>query len=183
MADTPKKQSKRAKSQAKTSKSPGLDNPAAENEAAQPKKNGRPTDFTEELGDLICARLAGGESLKKITDEPAMPSREAVYRWIRIHQSFRDNYVRATEDRAEHMFDDMLEIADDGNPEDVQRARLRVDTRKWALSKMIPKKYGDKTALVGGDPDTDQPIQVDDSRAIARKIGLLLTGAISQHPE
>jgi hypothetical protein len=26
----------------------------------------------------------------------------------------------------------------------VQRARLKVDTRKWLLSKLQPKKYGDK---------------------------------------
>lgn len=49
------------------------------------------------------------------------------------------------------MFEQMLDIAD-GSSEDVQRDRLRVDTRKWALSRMSPRKYGDKLAL-GGDED------------------------------
>lgn len=161
--------------------------PRAENKEdvklEEPAKIGRPSEYTTEVADIICGRLAAGESLKKITDCNDMPARPTVYRWIREREDFRNNYVRATEDRADHMFDDMLEIADAGSPEDVQRARLRVDTRKWALSKMIPKKYGDKTALVGGDPDTDEPIQVDDSRELARKIAVLLTGALTAQPE
>lgn len=146
----------------------------------EPAKTGRPTDYTPELGDLICARLAAGESLKKITDGDDMPGRTTVYRWLREHEAFRNNYTRAAEDRAEHIFDDMFEIADTGNPDDVQRARLRVDTRKWALSKMIPKKYGEKTALVGGDPESDAPIQFDD-RAAARRIAhALMRGVLPE---
>ena len=145
--------------------------------AQEPAKVGRPTDYTPELGDAICARLSAGESVKKITDGDDMPGRTTIYRWLREHAEFRDNYTRATEDRADHIFDDMFEIADTGNAEDVQRARLRVDTRKWALSKMIPKKYGDKTALVGGDPETDEPIQVDD-KALARRLAFVLASAV-----
>ena len=35
------------------------------------------------------------------------------------------------------------------------RAKLRIDTRKWIMSKMVPKKYGDKTVLSN---DTESPI-------------------------
>jgi len=60
------------------------------------------------------------------------------------------------------MADELLEVADDGkndwmerqgeddqklyvlNGEHVQRSRIRVDTRKWLLSKALPKVYGDK---------------------------------------
>jgi len=143
-----------------------------------PAKVGRPSDYTPELGDYICARLSAGESVKKITDCDDMPSRPAVYRWLREHEEFRNNYTRATEDRADHIFDDMFEIADEGSPEDVQRARLRVDTRKWALSKMIPKKYGEKveTTLKG---DEDAPLIIDD-RVAARQIAYLLANAVRQ---
>ena len=70
--------------------------------------------------------------------------------------------------RAEEVFEEILDIADDGtndwmerngkdgetgdtvlNGEHVQRSRLRIDARKWALSKMIPKKYGDKIDTSG----------------------------------
>ena len=71
------------------------------------------------------------------------------------------------------MFEDIIDIADDSsqdrivnedgkevmNSEFVQRSRLRVDARKWALSKLNPKKYGDASRLTleGGD----KPIQID----------------------
>jgi hypothetical protein len=47
--------------------------------------------------------------------------------------------------------DQIVEISD-GNSDlagaqDVQRARLMVDTRKWVLSKLIPKKYGDRQQI------------------------------------
>lgn len=103
----------------------------------------RPTDYTEELGTLICSRIAEGESVRSIARDPEMPSTSAIFRWIQIHSKFKEQYDAATEERSHGMFEEMLEIADDKSS-DVQRDRLRVDTRKWALSKMVPKKYGDK---------------------------------------
>jgi hypothetical protein len=52
-------------------------------------------------------------------------------------------YARAREDRADLMADEILLISD-AKDTDVNRDRLRVDTRKWLLSKLQPKKYGDK---------------------------------------
>jgi hypothetical protein len=84
----------------------------------------------------------------------------SVFRWLADddNTAFRQQYAHAREVQAESMFEEMLEIADDGsrdtytdengnertNQEVIGRSRLRVDARKWALSKMLPKKYGDK---------------------------------------
>jgi len=51
-----------------------------------------------------------------------------------------------------------VELADEaGRQTDavgVQAARLRVDTRKWVASRLLPKKYGDRASLnVGGQAD------------------------------
>jgi len=72
-------------------------------------------------------------------------------------KEFLNNYMRAREEYADSMFDDIINIADDnGNDirmtdngpvvdnDVIQRSRLRVDARKWALARMSPKKYGDK---------------------------------------
>ena len=59
-------------------------------------------------------------------------------------------YARACEARAEVMANEILEISDSENNKDnvvVQRDRLRVDTRKWLLAKLHPKKYGDKIGV------------------------------------
>lgn len=90
---------------------------------------------------------------------------------------FQEQYARAKEEQADFLAEEMLEIADDksddlldteegqsANPVAVQRARLRVDARKWAAAKLKPKKYGDKVDFttdgkqVGG-PVTDDQFQ------------------------
>lgn len=160
---------------------------------AKAKKNGRPTVFTQKIADLICERIMNGESLRHICADEMLPARSTIHKWLAEDKGFSDQYVRARDLQAEHMFDEMLDIADDGtndwmirkqgedeievaNHEHIQRSKLRIDTRKWQLSKMLPKRYGDKTALVGGDPEIDDPIQVDD-RVLARKLAFIIAGA------
>ena len=104
----------------------------------------RPTKFTEELGDEICGMVMAGMPLVRICELEHMPEPRTVYRWFREHELFCQNYTMAKEDQADYFVEDILQIADMAKPDDVQVARLRVDTRKWAASKYKPKKYGDK---------------------------------------
>lgn len=131
--------------------------------ATEEKKTGRPSDYTEELAEIICLRLAEGESLRSVCRDEGMPSKQAVLRWLARNDSFRAQYVRAKEEGAEAIAEELFDIADDGsndwmekldkdgeaigyqlNGEHVQRSKLRIDTRKWYLSKIMPKKYGDR---------------------------------------
>lgn len=119
--------------------------------------------FSQEIADAICERLADGESLRSICRSEGMPSRSEVFRWLADDENakFRDQYARAKEFGIEALADDIMEISDDArndwmerggaedagwvaNGEHIQRSRLRVDARKWMLSKLAPKKYGDK---------------------------------------
>ena len=99
-----------------------------------------------------------------------MPARSTVHLWLGKVEGFSDQYARACEIRADVYADQILEIADDASRdwvtkknadgstyqvfdgEHVQRARLRIDSRKWLMSKMAPKKYGDRIE-VGGNSD------------------------------
>ncbi|MFP9529107.1 terminase small subunit-like protein [Pectobacterium brasiliense] len=131
--------------------------------ATEKNKGGRPSDYTEELAEIICLRLAEGESLRSVCSDDGMPSKQAVLRWLARNEEFRAQYVRAKEEGAEAIAEELFDIADDGtndwmekldkdgecigyqlNGEHVQRSKLRIDTRKWYLSKIMPKKYGDK---------------------------------------
>lgn len=133
------------------------------------KKVGRPSDYLPEVGDDICSLLATGESLNKICQRPGMPSRTSVYRWLREYEQFRNNYARATEDRAESIFEEMLDIADSVEEEtaSIAKARLQIDARKWILGKMNPKKYSDKqtvemTGANGGPIDMSLKVVFED---------------------
>ncbi len=147
---------------------------------------GRPTKFCPELADAICSRMIEGESLRAICRDDDMPSAGTVLRWVGEgeredadpdKQIFRNQYARATEARADYFAEEMLDIADDGsndwmerrdadgkkvgwqvNGENIQRSRLRVDARKWNAARMKPKKYGDRMAIAGDD---DSPLRIN----------------------
>jgi hypothetical protein len=127
------------------------------------KKGGQPSDYSDELADEICARIADAQSMRTICKADDMPCKATVFNWLRTNKEFLDQYTRAKEESADAMQEDMLDIADDGindwmdvnaggdedaswkiNSEHVQRSKLRIDSRKWLMSKLQPKKYGDK---------------------------------------
>ena len=137
---------------------------------------GRPSDFTPEIANEICERLAKGESLRAICadDESGwLPTARTVHRWLTVEEewasAFRQQYAHAREAQADHYADEIVAIADctdapamGGGAEavvrDPQRDRLRIDARKWVASKLAPKRYGDKVALTGGG-EGDAPIR------------------------
>jgi hypothetical protein len=123
----------------------------------------RPTKYSAKIGDAICARVAEGESIKRICEGEEMPCKATVYNWLfdSERKEFLDNYEKARQIQAETLADEITDIADDStndymikkygddereviNSENIQRSRLRVDARKWVASKLLPKKYGDK---------------------------------------
>lgn len=120
---------------------------------------GRHSEFTQETADLICARIIGGDSLRSICAEPAMPGEKTVYQWLAKDSVFAQQYTRAREAQMEVMATEILEISDERatDPTQVQRNRLRVDTRKWLMGKLQPKKYGEKVTLAG---DAVEPLRI-----------------------
>jgi hypothetical protein len=115
---------------------------------------GRPSDYTQELADLICQRLAQGESLRVICKEDELPAERTIYRWLHSHDGFCQQYARARKVWADSQLEEIIEIAD--TEKDAAIARVRIDTRKWAMGK-LNGKYSDKVKHVGGD-EGDNPI-------------------------
>jgi hypothetical protein len=92
-----------------------------------------------------------------------MPSQSRVYQWLAQNETFQEQYARAREMQADAIFDECIDIADEANNDfaldaegnvkidhdAINRARLRIDTRKWMAGKLRPKKYGDKLEIDG----------------------------------
>jgi hypothetical protein len=120
-------------------------------DAAADRARGRPSRFSDEISVEICRRLAGGESLRSICRDEAMPHVATVLRWLPEHPEFRDQYARAREAQAELFADELIALADSvqgcTDNATVNAARLAIDTRKWAASKLLPRKYGDKIGV------------------------------------
>jgi len=124
---------------------------------------GRPSTYTEEMGNLICDKLTEGISLRKLCKSEEFPNASTVYVWLDRFPSFAEQYTRAREAATEDMLEDILEIADDPQVE-VQDKRVRIDTRKWIMGKLKPKKYGDAPPK---DKDNDATINVPEADALA----------------
>lgn len=131
-------------------------------------ERGRPSAYTPDIAKRICAELAEGMSLRSICKADDMPSEATVRAWaLDDVEGFSAHYTRAREFGYDRLGEELLEIADTpvvgvktktnekGEVETtegdmIEHRRLRVDTRKWMLAKMLPKKYGDKLELAGG---------------------------------
>jgi hypothetical protein len=113
------------------------------------RKQGRPTIYSQKLVDTILDRIANGESLRTVCKDERMPHISTIIQWKLDNESFSAQYENARQVQAQHLFDELLEICDDTTGE-TQRDRLRVDTRKWYLSKVAPKIYGDKFDFTTG---------------------------------
>ena len=145
---------------------------------AKGKRTGRPTSFTQHMADIICVRIAEGESLRKICEDDEMPDRVTIYRWLAAFPDFCNQYARAREDQADTLADEIMAIADetpDLNPildkhgalieiqlhsAYLQWQKQRIDARKWTAMKLKPKKYGDRMQ-VAGDPESPLEAKVD----------------------
>lgn len=125
-----------------------------------------------------------------------MPSAKSVFLWLQRHKEFSEQYAIAMDSRSDALFEETIDIADDGsndwmetndpdnpgyraNGEHINRSRLRVDTRKWFISKVKPKKYGDRIQTVATDPDGNAAPNLSDPKIIedvARRLAFVLSG-------
>lgn len=107
-------------------------------------------------------------------DDPNFPPARTIRTWIADNADFAAQYARAKDLQADHIFEQIVDIADDDsedelfvgsddetgasakrvqNSEFIARSRLRVDARKWVASKLAPKRYGDKIEQTLQNPD------------------------------
>jgi hypothetical protein len=138
---------------------------------AEPRGVGRPPIYTSELAESICKLITAGRSLRKACIELNI-SIATVREWVVTdHHGFSAQYSRAREAQLEHWADEIADIADDCRrgvvvteetdkkgkivsrktveSDAVERSKLQVTSRMWLLSKLAPKKYGDRLAVSG----------------------------------
>lgn len=115
--------------------------------------SGRPTIFTEELAAEICQRLSLGESARQICRDDSMPVMSTLMKWLTEPDKvlFSEQYARARDCQADFYADEIIDIADElGEGVDanaINIAKMRIDSRKWKVARMSPRKYGDKQQI------------------------------------
>jgi hypothetical protein len=144
---------------------------------SKPKVTGRPSKYSPEMSDEICALLAEGKSVRFIGELDGMPVPSTIFKWLREIPEFSEQYEKAKEESADALVAEMLDIASempmiyeanaDGNmvatkldSAGIARNRLRIDVIKWQASKLKAKKYGDKAIMEHTGKDGNS-IQID----------------------
>lgn len=145
--------------------------PAAKKKVAGVAVSARPPHALDRsVIDTVLEKLVEGSSLRSICAEKGMPAMATFMRWLAEEgeegDKLRERYAHAREAQADHLAEEILDIADDGRNDTyvddegkvrvdhdvIARSRLRVDARKWLASKMAPKKYGDKVQAEHSGP-------------------------------
>lgn len=117
----------------------------------------RPSEYTPEVAAEICAWVASGKSLVKWCAIEGHASLPTVRAWQAKYPEFLSQYAHARLACYEVWAAEIVDISDDGlndtyidekgnqrtDHDVVNRSRLRVDARKWLLSKLLPKVYGE----------------------------------------
>lgn len=132
-------------------------------------KIGRPTDYSIELATKICEEISLGKSMRKVCEQEGMPSMQTVWTWLRIHKDFLEQYEQACQERTESQHEMLLDLGDEAielsqevdakaSSAVVSAVKLKADNMKWVMSKMKPKKYGDKIDMTTNGKDLPTPI-------------------------
>ena len=138
-------------------------------------KKGRPRfEYTEKLGREICRAISSSsKGLEVLCKENShWPCADTIYNWLSERADFSEIYVRAKRQQVDVLISEILQIADDSsrdtitdehgkeryNGEWVGRSRLRIDTRKWLASKLVPRLYGDRVQVEKVDLNEDPDI-------------------------
>jgi hypothetical protein len=163
------------------------------------KGGGRRSTYSAPIGKAICKMLAKGMTLNEISSRRLMPPESTVRLWASNPQHpFAAKYTQAREIGYLKMADDLVDIADDGSNdwmerkqgdqtvtvadhEHISRSKLRIETRKWLLSKALPKVFGDKTSHEVSGPDGG-PIETKETSDLeaARKVAFMLGRAVGR---
>lgn len=90
----------------------------------------------------ILYRMMNGEALTTICQEEDMPDYSVFINWTAQEPEWFKEYARARQIQADYYADSIVAIADTSN--DPQKARNRMDARRWHASKLAPRKYGER---------------------------------------
>ncbi len=115
---------------------------------------GRKPVWDETSAAMICARVAAGEGLSRICDDPDMPSLAIVYRWRATRVEFAGALALARQTAAERFFDLGWEIAQAVTPETAFATRVKLGHLRWTVAGLAPTRFG-RVRPLDADAETE----------------------------
>jgi hypothetical protein len=153
--------------------------------------------FSPAVGNLVCERIADGETLSKIASEPGMPSRSTIDRWRTDRPEFKRQYDIAVQLRTDGLLEETIDIIDDKKEmltetvtenedgtksvskafakEGLAYAMARINVRYSTIGKMLPRKWG-KEGYGLGEPAPEPPRNGGNAKNMGNVV------VLDQHP-
>lgn len=137
----------------------------ATKKAVKPEKPTKPERDKDAICQAVLQGMRDGLSAFKACQAAGVPQ-STFNLWVDSDAKLSESYAHAREDLIERIANEVMELSDSEVPETgdgkrdwqaIQQRKLQVDSRKWLLSKLAPKKYGDRLELAG---DKENPLQV-----------------------
>lgn len=99
----------------------------------------------EQMFERVIEHIYRGRSLRDMLESDyRVVSYEDFLRWVKRDPMRHERFKEAQESRTEFIAGEILEIADaEDSIEDVQRSKLKIDTRKWLMGAWNKKRYGE----------------------------------------
>jgi hypothetical protein len=125
----------------------------------------KPVRDKEAICKEVLQGMRDGLSAFKACQKAGVPQ-STFNDWLDADKELAVEYAHAREDLIERIASEIMELSDTEVPETgdgkrdwqaIQQRKLQVDSRKWLLSKLAPKKYGERLELAG---DKENPLQV-----------------------
>ncbi|MAF06146.1 hypothetical protein [Herbaspirillum sp.] len=127
----------------------------------------RPTAYTEDIKDEICTRIAGGESLRSICADEAMPAMSTVLLWVvNDREGFSEHYHASREAAGYAHADEALSLRFElrEGTLDPQSAKVILDALKWGAERMAPKRHSSRQDINHTSDDgsmTPKPTRIE----------------------
>ena len=127
----------------------------------------------DSIFERVIEQIYRGRSLASLLqDDPREINYEDFLRWIKRDPMRHERFKEAQESRTEFIAGEILEIADaEDSIEDVQRSKLKIDTRKWLMGAWNKKRYGEvKQVEVAGSISITEALQQAQMRVIEAEV-------------
>lgn len=105
-------------------------------------------EFSEEIIQRILDCLADGQSIITIGGKSGLPSARTIMRRLASDSGFAARVQAEREHGLDLEMQRCIQMADRATPEDCAVVKLRIQTRQWWASKLMPKKYGNAPEVV-----------------------------------
>ena len=147
--------------------------------------------YSQKTSVAICTRIAQGESLTAICKDPSMPGMQTVQDWLAAaakgrekYKQFLTDYTIARQHWADATFTGMIELAQSCplDRDSIAKTRLVLDTKKWVLARMNPRKYGNRLDVTSQGEQLPPAILVEIINA-PREAGVMGNPARTAEPQ